>query len=613
MADDNKKNALKQVRQRRYLNKDFDALRNDLLDYARSYFPNNIRDFSEASLGGLLLDMAAYVGDVQSYYLDHQFHESFPESSVEPNNIERHLRKAGVPIVGAAPAVVSVVFYIRVPTDGTNTGNPDVTALPIIKEGTIVRSTSGIEFELTENLDFSSRRADNSLAASVAVGTINANNIPQNYILSLSGICISGKRAVENFSLGTFIPYRNISLTNPNVTEIIKVTDALGNEYYEVESLTQDTIYKRVSNFSYDNKLVPENIVPIPAPYRFIKNTALQTRATNLIFGGGSASTINDDIIPDPSEYSLPLYGKKTFTRFNLNPGNLLQTTTFGVIAENTTLSITYRYGGGLEHNVDAETVNALSSLNIFFPQNPNPTVSAFVRNSIDVTNLEPASGGEDPPTNNELKNKIPAFQGMQNRIVSKQDLLARVYTLPSNFGRVFRAAIEPNPNNPLSSQLFIICRNLDNQLIVAPDTLKKNLATYLNQYRLISDAIDILDARVINVTVKFTAVIDPTQNRELVLRNTLNKLKDYFNIKNFEIDQPIVMNDIQNIIFNTEGVASVTNLEVGNVYNVLDGRLYSDQQFDIRANTSLGIIFGPPGSMFELKYADYDIVGTAV
>ena len=138
-------------------------------------------------------------------------------------------------------------------------------------------------------------------------------------------------------------------------------------------------------------------------------------------------------------------------------------------------------------------------------------------------------------------------------------------------------------------------------------------MATYLNQYRLISDAIDILDARVINVTVKFTAVIDPTQNRELVLRNTLNKLKDYFNIKNFEIDQPIVMNDIQNIIFNTEGVASVTNLEVGNVYNVLDGRLYSDQQFDIKANTSRGIIFGPPGSMFELKYADYDIVGTAV
>lgn len=380
MADDSKKQLLKQIRQRRYLNKDFDALRNDLLDYARSYFPDNIRDFSEASLGGLLLDFAAYVGDVQSYYLDHQFHESFPETSVEPNNVERHLRKAGVPIVGSSPAVVSITFYIKVPTDGTNTGNPDLLSLPIIKEGTIVRSKNGVEFELTENLDFSEKNIDGSFKASIVVGNTNANNIPQNYIMSLNGLCISGKRATETFTITNFIPFRNIPLTNPNVSDVLKVVDSLGNEYYEVDSLTQDTVYKRVTNVAYDQKLVPENIVPIPAPYRFVKNTGLQSRTTTLVFGGGSAASINDDIIPDPSEFALPLYGKQTFSRFTINPGNLLQTTTFGVISENVSLNITYRYGGGIRHNVEAETIDAVTSLNIFFPNNPLPQVAAFVR-----------------------------------------------------------------------------------------------------------------------------------------------------------------------------------------------------------------------------------------
>lgn len=613
MADDSKKQLLKQIRQRRYLNKDFDALRNDLLDYARTYFPDNIRDFSEASLGGLLLDLAAYVGDVQSYYLDHQFHESFPETSVELNNIERHLRRAGVPIVGASPAVVNVTFYIKVPTNGENTGTPDITSLPIVKEGTILRARNGVEFELTENLDFSERTVNGNLKAKIIVGNTDANNVPQNYIMSLVGLCISGKRTIQTVPVTNFIPYRNIPLSNPNVSEIIKVTDTLGNEYYEVESLTQDTVYKRVTNLSYDQKMVPENMIPIPAPYRFIKNTGLQTRTTTLVFGGGSASTLNDDIIPDPSEFSLPLYGKKTFSRFSINPGNLLQTTTFGVITENTTLNIHYRYGGGLNHNVEAETINTVTSLNIFFPNNPLPNVAAFVRNSIDVINETAASGGEDAPTILDLKSKIPAYMNMQNRIVSKEDLLARVYTIPSNFGRVYRAAIEPNPNNPLSSQLFVICRNQDNELVVAPDTLKKNMATYLNQYRLISDAIDILDARVINITLKFAIVIDPTQNKELILRNILAKIKNYMNVKNFEINQPLILSDLQNIIYNVEGVASVTNLEIGNIYGVVDNRLYSDEQFNVKANTSRAIIFGPPGSIFELKYPEYDIIGTAV
>jgi hypothetical protein len=612
MATDTKKQVLKQMRQRRYLNKDFDGLRNDLLDYARTYFPDRIQDFSEASLGGLLLDLAAYVGDVQSFYLDHQFFENFPESSIENNNIERHLRKAGVPIVGAAPSVVSVTFFIRVPSLQNGTA-PDADALPIIKKGTIVRAGNSTEFELIEDVDFTKRKVDGSLQATVNVGLTNQNNVPQNFILTLDGLCISGKTTIETFTLGSFVPYRSISLQNPNVTDIVNVVDGLGNVYYEVDYLTQDTVYKGVSNVGYDSQSVSENIVPVPAPYRFIKNTSLQTRLTSLIFGGGSADSLNDDAIPDPSDFALPLYGKTTFSKFSINPGNLLRTSTLGTTAQNTTLSITYRFGGGLANNVEAGTINFITNLIMIFPNNPNSSVSAFVRNSTDVTNRYSASGGDEAPTTEELKAKIPAYTATQNRIVTKEDLIARVYTLPSNFGRVFRAAIRSNPNNPLASQLFVICRNSQNQLAYASDTLKKNLSTYLNEYRLISDAIDILDVKVININVKFSIVVDPTQNKELVLRNVLNNVKNYFSINNFDIEQPLIHNDIQNIIFNTLGVTSVVGLEIGNVYNTVNNRVYSSQVYDIKGNTYRGIVFGPPGSMFELRYPDYDITGTAV
>jgi hypothetical protein len=612
MANNSKKQILKQIRQRNYLNKDFDSLRNDLLDYARTYFPNNIQDFSEASLGGLLLDMAAYVGDVQSFYLDHQFFESFPETATELNNIERHLRKAGVPIAGAAPSVVTVSFYIRVPAT-SNGLSPEPTALPIIKQNTVLRADNGVEFVLTENLDFNAKQDDGSYVASIQIGNKNVNNVPQNYIMSLNGLCISGKQTTESFSLGRFVPFKQVNLSNPDVTAILKVNDDLGNEYYEVDYLTQDTVFRAVTNVGYDKNLVPENVIPIPAPYRFTSRVDLNTRSTTLVLGGGSAATLNNDVIPDPSEYSLPLYGKKTFSSFAINPGNLLQTTTLGVYAENATLTISYRYGGGLAHNVTANTINTVITLFMDFPRNPSASVASFVRNSIDVNNLSDAGGGAPAPTVNTLKNSIPIYQATQNRIVTREDLLARIYTLPSNFGRVFRASMQTNPNNPLAAQLFIICKNNQNRLVPATDTLKINLVRYLNQYRMISDAIDILDARVINLKINIKVVVDPSENNELVLQTVLTNVNDYIGTLNLNIDQPFIINDILNVVHNSAGIISAVSVEVAGLNGVIDNRTYSDEVFDIKSNIRNGILFGPPGSIFEVRYPRYDIIAIAV
>jgi len=605
---------LKEVRQRRYLNKDFDSLRAQLLEYARQYYPDKIKDFSESSMGGLLLDFAAYTGDVLSFYLDHQYAELNYDTAVETSNIERTLRTSGVPIVGASPAVVAVTVFVQVPAEKVqNVLGPASSCMPIVTAGSIFTADNGVDFILLEDVDFTKRGSDGRYLAQIKVGQKTASGVPTTFILAQHGLCISGKEAVENVSLGAdFVPFQRITLSNANVSDITSVSDGLGNIYYQVAALSHDVVYRNVLNTAKDNDLVKDAIKVVPAPFRFIAETELSTRLTTLTLGGGSANTLEDDVIPDPSDFAISFPYSRTFSRIPVNPQSLLQTKTLGVAATNTTLQITYRYGGGLNHNVPENSIRTVKTLGMFFPGNPTAAQAASVKGSTEVTNQRKASGGEDAPTADELKSLIPSIRNSQERIASREDLLARVYTIPSNFGRVFRAAIRSNPNNPLASQLFIVSRDQNSKLIVSPDTLKRNLRTYLNPYRMISDAIDVLDARVINLTFKFDVLIDPALNRSVVLQSILAKLQTFFNIKNFHIDQPIVISDVVNNIFTVPGVVSVNNELFQGISGVVNNRTYSNETFDVAANTRRGIIFPTPGAIFEVKYPEYDIVGKA-
>lgn len=613
MPVDTKNQILKQIKTRKYLNKDFNGFKQDLFEYARVHFPDKIRDFSEASLGGMFLEMAAYVGDVQSFYLDHQFHELDPVSSIELRNIDRHLQNSGVSVVGASPAVVNITISLEVPADTSQSPPvPKLSCLPVIQAGTTFPSNVGTSFELVDDVDFA-EELDGNYIASIKISSRDANNNPTAFIMSRKSVAISGNRQVESFSVGTFEAFKRFILSKENVTEVISVTDSQGNIYYEVEYLTQDTIYKALLNRNDDNELVKENMAIIPAPYRFTKKTDLQSRLTTLTFGGGNAVSLDDDIVPDPSEFAVPLYGKRTFSRFSLNPGNLLQTTTLGVVVPNSTITVEYRFGGGLKHNVTKGGLRGIGTLNINFPNGAGSAEAAFVRKSVDAINDADAAGGDDAPSVDELKAKIPAARASQSRIVTKEDLLARVYTMPSNFGRVYRASVRSNPNNPLATQLFIISRNQTGQLATSPDSLKKNLQTYLNGFRMISDAIDILDAQVVNLKLEFSVVVDPSKNKKLVLQNVVSRLKNYFAVKHFEIDQPIILSDLQNIIYNNNGIVSVTNVSIKNLFGPVSGREYSPAQFDVQSNTTKGLVIGPPGSIFEIKYGNYDIEATSV
>lgn len=613
MASDTKKDILKAVRQRRYLNKEFDSFKADLLEYAKTYYKDNINDFSDSSLGGVLLDFPAYVGDVMSFYLDHQFTELDPDTAVETANIEKLLLGAGVEIVGASPAIVQESFYVEVPAVAVNNIIlPDPASLPIIEDGTIITADNGTEFLLLEPVDFTLRKSDGSLSCDVILGDTSQNGTPISFVLRQTGVCISGFRSQESFFIGEFTPFRTITLSNPNVTQIESVYDSLGNTYYEVDSLADDVVFSGIPNYNNDGDLVKETLAIIPAPYRFTRHVNLDTRNTTLTFGGGSADTIEDDVVPDPSTFALPLYGKQTFTRLAINPIQLLNTKTLGVIASNVTLFVNYRFGGGLGHNCEPNTIQNIKTLNMVFPGNPPAAIASRIRSTTQANNKKIAVGGDDPPTFDDLKAQIPTTRNSQKRIVTRPDLLARVYTMPSNFGRVFRAAVRSNPNNPLAAQLFIISRDENSRLVISPDTLKKNLSTYLNQFRMISDAIDILDAQVVNLRLKFEIVTDPTQNKKIILQGILQKLQKYFDIKNFQIDQPINLQDITNIIFNNIGVISINNIKFENATGLINNRTYSDVYFDVQTNTTKGLIIPPAGGIFEVRYLDVDIIGRA-
>lgn len=616
MASDSKRSVQQSIRQRKYINKDFDGFRGDLEEYARTFFPNKLQDFSPSGFGGLLIELASYVGDVQSFYLDHQFGELNAETAVEAKNIEKLLREAGVDIVGSSPATVPVSFYVAIPAAA---GTYNRSCLPVIKAGTTVNSSVGVTFELIDDLDFSAMKSDGSPAAGInyTIGEVDNNNNPIDFVFNATGVCISSGTSTESFSVNGFEAFKRYTLQNRDVSEVVAVYDNNGNDYYEVGFLTQDTVFRTVKNQLPDTSsatgdiYIDANLEITPAPFRFYKTTSLTTRLTTLTFGGGSSADLNANLVPDPSEAALPLYGKINFSRFSIDPNNLLRTGTLGAISPNSTITVVYRSGGGSNHNIATQSISEIATLVMEFPNNPSANLASSVRASTDANNNSPAVGGSDPPTLDELRIQVPSARNAQSRIVSKEDLLARIFSMPANFGRVYRASIRNNPDNPNSALLYLLCKNKQNQLVLAPDILKKNLAVYLNQYRMISDAIDILDGRVVNLQISYVITADPTFNKQLVLQNVQGKLLSYFSTGNFQMDQPIIVDDVRNIIYNNLGVISVRGISITNVSGVVASRQYSSIRYDVNSNLlNNSILIPPAGGMFEIKFPNSDITG---
>lgn len=627
---------IKKERNKNYLAKDFDSFRSELLRYAKSYFPDKIQDFSESSLGGLFLDMNAIVGDNLSYYLDHQFRELDPNTAIEPVNIENHLRNAGVKIQGASPSVVELTIYVE--TFGVKNAIenivPDRSLLPKIKAGSVFKSNNGINFTLVQDIDFTEQNSSGDLIASVVVGSSPNNSSNGTFLLSKTGICISGEEKTDNFIISNnFVPFRTLTLSSPNVTEIIYIIDSDGNKYYEVDYLTQSNIFSEISNYNSSNDSVENfsSLELIPVPYRFTTETKLSSRITTVRFGSGNANSLDDDIIPDPSDVSLPLYGKNYFPKISIDPNKLLETQSLGISPTNTTITINYRYGGGTNHNVSPNSIKTIKILEREFPKanefssnnypfiqnNDFNSLSQKVINSLDVNNVSNSIGGSAAPTIEELKSQINSSRFLQSRIVSKPDLLARIYSLPAKFGRVYRAAVSDSLEKNGAPVIHIISLDSNKNLTLCSDTLKKNLSIYLNEFRLMSESYEILDASIINFKIKYKILTNPNLNKFTLIKNINTKLADFIRILNFQINQPIIEDEIRTVILKELGVISIVELLIENIEvdsnNQFSGRNYSNFRYNFENYKKNGVYIPTNGSVFELKYPNVDILGAAI
>jgi hypothetical protein len=614
MANETVKNKIKKEQNRTFTARDFEAIRASLLNTARTYYADKIQDFSEASVGGMFLDFAATVGDSLSYYLDHSFRELDPLKAVEPENIITHLRNAGVEITGASPSTVTLVFSFVCPSEKVNSVYlPKLSSMPVILAGTVVTSLSGITFNTVEDLDFSEKDADGNFLADFSISSTNTDGSPASFAVSRSVFAVSGKETTISLAVSDeFVPFREITLTDSSISAILNVSDSDGNKYYEVSSLSDDTVFQKVKNVGSDATQVPYYMRVIPSPYRFVRRYDPVTQLTILRFGSGDASTLDDDIVPDPSDLSLPLYGKTTFSRFSIDPNSLLQTSTLGISPKGTTLSVRYRYGGGSFHNVSSGEIRTLTTLSIQFRNSPSASDALSVRQSIAVTNPASSSGGDSAPTLDELKGRITSARKSQARVVTRTDLLSRIYSMPNDFGRVYRAGISDNPANPMAPILYILSKDASGNLAVSPDSLKQNLKTYLNEFRLVGDAIDVLDAQIINFGVKYSIYVQENANKSQVLANVNQRIASIMERKYFNIDQPIVVDDITNVIINSDYVVSLIDLQVFPRFGTIEDRAYSSVTFDFKQSSTKGLIRGNKGSIFELKYPEQDIIGSA-
>jgi len=604
---------------RNYLSKDFKSFRGSLEDYVSLYYGDKMSDFSEASIPGMFLDMAAYVGDSMSYYLDFQFNEMDLETAVDIKNIQKHLKIAGVKPKGPSPATAIMTISIIVPSllNDINEYVPNQNYLPVLRAGAIITSDTGINFELLEDLDFNEVDESGSYKYTFSINSndIDVNSNPKSFILQRDAEFVSGNTVEETINIDQqHVSFRTVSLSNSNINEILSVEDSNGNPYYEVENLTQDVVFKTRVNISEDSGSTKDVLEIVPAPRRFIVENEIQSGLTSLMFGSGDENDYQDTLMPSPESIALNLFGKRSFTNFSIDTNNLLKTDTLGVSPRDTTLTIKYRTGGGIDHNVSSKSIQNISNFTLEFNSDIPVSIRTKVRNSISAINNQAASGGERALSIDELRFIGINSRSLQSRIVSKEDLIARIYTMPSSLGRVFRAAAISNLDNPFSASLFVISRTDEGILTRASDTMKKNIKTFINRFRLVSDSIDILDAPVVNFMISYDIVVDKNKNKNSVIQTANSKLSDFFNIENFQIGTPILKTDITRVLMSISGIVSIIpdSIKISNLSGNRNGNIYNDFVYPIEDNERNGIVYPPEGGIFEMKFPQFDIKGKA-
>lgn len=610
----------------KYLNKDFNTFKQQLVEFTKVYYPNTYNDFSEGSPGMMFLEMAAYVGDVLSFYTDTQLQETFLALAQERENLY-HLAYS----MGYKPKITSTsttnldIFQLLPSKLVNNTYLPDFDYTIKVNQGSSFSSTEGPIFRLEDRVDFAVSSSFDP--TEVNVYQLDNNNNPQYFLLKKKGKVIQSTNKSQTFQIGLAESFLNLNISDNNIIGIESITDSDGNKWVEVPYMAQDTLFEDMENTGANdpdlhqyNQSTPYLLKLKRTSKRFITRF-LADGTLQLSFGAGVSDKDDEEIIPNPDNIGLGLKGGISKINTAFDPSNFLYTQTYGEAPSNTTLTVNYLVGGGIGANVSANTITKNDFLDLTQKTNLAVGTANFIGESIVTTNPEAATGGGGGDTVEEIRMNTMASFSAQQRTVTKEDYIVRTYSMPARFGRIAKAYItqddqitplttEPNRiSNPLALNLYVLGYNNKKQLTNLNNATKANLSTYLEQHRMLTDAVNIKNSFPINIGVDFEITTFKSYNNQQVLLDCITELKEYFNIEKWQINQPIIVNEAMNLISNVQGVISVQKFDLINLSGEDKG--YSQYKYDLEGATRGGVIYpSMDPSIFEVKYPDLDIKG---
>jgi len=588
-----------------YTDRDFDSIRRDLENYAKRYYPQTFKDFNEASFGSLMLDTVAYIGDILSFYLDYQTNESFLDSAIEYNNVIRLARQMGFKLSASPSSYGVLTYYIEIPATTTAGGTPDTNYAPILKAGSQFSSTGGGTYTLLEDVDFGH---NSNLVVAGAVNSTTGQ--PTSYVVRAQGRVVSGRVSTETKTVGNFKRFLRVQLSSDKVAEIISVVDSESHEYFEVDNLSQNIIYKAIHNNNADRNMAPSILKAVPVARRFV--IEYDGNRSFMQFGYGSDSELLSESVVDPSEVVLDLHGRSYITDREFDPAKLISTDKFGIAPANTELTITYRVNTVQDVNAAVDTIVEVGSTSFKFRNAGALSLNTreTVIDSLELTNEEPVLGDVSLPSSDEIRQRVIAHYAAQHRAVTLEDYQAITYGMPAKFGSIKRCAVSRDFSEfKRNLNLFVISEDPETgNLAKTNATLKSNLKTWLSQYKMVNDTVDILNARIANFGVEYIIATDYETNRYSALINANAAIRKLFSSPG-DIGEPIYIADIYKALNTVPGIIDVLTVEiVGKSSGVYSSYAYN---FDNALSSDGRHIEGHRELIFELKYPDVDIKGS--
>jgi len=583
-----------------YTHREYESIRQDLMEVAERFYPDTFQDFSEASFGSLMLDAVAYVGDQLSFYLDYNVNESFLDTAYQYSNVVRHGRILGYKDEGRPSTYGRVTLYILVPATTTGLG-PDTKYIPILKKGSRFTSTGGQSYVLTENVDFASP------VNPIVVARINASTgAPTYYAIRATGTVVSGYYTQETVEVGAFQRFKRIKLAAANVSEITSVTDSEGNEYFEVDYMAQDIVFKELPN----NNFLNDNVASVIKPYLVTRKYVVERDRFNTYLQFGSGNSAESNVVADPQSVAINIYGKDYVTDITFDPTRLTLNKNYGIVPSNTTLTVVYRTTNPTNSNTGTGTITQVTNGILEFTDRQNLVAATMqtILDSIEVSNESPIMGNVTNATTTEIKRRIFDTFPTQNRAVTQSDYENLVYRMPAKFGSIKRCSVQKDADSlKRNLNMYVISEDEQGLLVNTNSTIKNNLKTWINQYRMINDTVDILDPYIINIGINF--IVRPTANADkyILLDSCVQALKEYYSVA-FFIGEPIYISSIYSVL---KGVTGVLDVVKASVVSKTGGN-YGGAEFDINSNLSPDgdYLIVPKNAILEIKYPDADVKG---